>query len=112
MMNVTASSPVSNARASLEGAIAVFEELGASVWAEHARDELSRIGGRRSSKGELTPTERQLAALVAEGRSNKEVAAALFVTSKTVETRLSRIYAKLGIHSRGELARLIRASKL
>jgi len=82
------------------------------VWAEHARDELARIGGRRPSKGALTPTERQLAALVAEGRSNKEVAAALFVTPKTVETRLSRIYSKLGIHSRGELTRRVVEGKL
>jgi DNA-binding CsgD family transcriptional regulator len=97
---------------SLERAITVFEELGASVWAQHARNELARVGGRGPSKGELTPTERQLAALVAEGRSNKEVAAVLFVTPKTVETRLSRIYAKLGIHSRGELARRLAGSKL
>jgi DNA-binding NarL/FixJ family response regulator len=55
----------------------------------------------------LTPTEQRIAELVAEGRSNKEVAAAMFVTAKTVETNLSRIYAKLGIHSRTELARRI-----
>ncbi|MEO8289542.1 MAG: LuxR C-terminal-related transcriptional regulator, partial [Gaiellaceae bacterium] len=62
-------------------------------------------GGRSPSGGLLTPTEQRIAELVAEGRSNKEVAAALFVTAKTVETNLSRIYAKLGIHSRTELAR-------
>jgi DNA-binding NarL/FixJ family response regulator len=52
----------------------------------------------------LTPSERRIASLVAEGRSNKEVAGALVVTVKTVESHLSRIYAKLGIHSRAELA--------
>ena len=48
-----------------------------------------------------------MAELVVEGRSNKEVAAALFVTVKAVEANLSRIYTKLGIHSRTELAHLL-----
>jgi DNA-binding NarL/FixJ family response regulator len=52
----------------------------------------------------LTPTEQRVAALVAEGRSNKEVAATLFVTVKTVEANLTRIYPKLGVRSRAELA--------
>lgn len=101
-----------DARVSLELALAVFEELGASVWAETARGALARIGGRAPSGGKLTPTERKLAELVAEGRSNKEAAAELFVTPKTVETQLSRIYAKLGIHSRAELARHLGETKL
>jgi DNA-binding CsgD family transcriptional regulator len=101
-----------DARVSLERALAVFEELGASVWAENARGELARIGGRAPSGGELTASEWRLAELVAEGRSNKEAAAALFVTPKTVETKLSRIYSKLGIHSRAELARRLPESKL
>jgi DNA-binding CsgD family transcriptional regulator len=92
------------ARTTLEQALAVFEELGARLWAETARAELTRIGGRRAGGARLTPTERRLAELVAEGRSNKEVAAALFLTPKTVETKLSRMYTKLGIHSRTELA--------
>ncbi len=100
------------ARDSLSEALADFEALGAGLWAERARAELRRIGGRASSAGKLTPTERHLAELVAEGRSNKEAAAALFVTPKTVETQLSRIYAKLGIHSRAELARRLSESKL
>lgn len=52
----------------------------------------------------MTPTERQVASLVAEGLSNREVAARLFVTTKTVEAHLSKIYGKLGIRSRAELA--------
>jgi DNA-binding CsgD family transcriptional regulator len=100
-----------DARASLERAVALFEELKARVWAENARGELARLGGRAPS-GELTASERRLAELVANGRSNKEAAAALFVTPKTVETTLSRIYAKLGIHSRGELVRHLREMKL
>src|SRR6266511_130552 len=93
------------ARDSLDAALALFEELGAALWAEKARAELARIGGRAPASGQLTPTEQRVAALVAEGRSNKEVAAELVVTVKTVEANLSRIYAKLGVRSRTELAR-------
>jgi DNA-binding CsgD family transcriptional regulator len=100
------------ARTTLLEALAEFERLSTPLWAEKARAELARIGGRTRS-GDLTETERRLAELVAEGRSNKEVAAALFVTPKTVSTQLSRIYAKLGIHSRAELVRrLIEQSKV
>ena len=94
-----------DARRALEEAIAAFDSLGAAAFAARARSELERIGGRPPSKGGLTPTERQIAELVAEGRSNKEVAAALFVSVKTVEANLSRMYAKLGIRSRAGLAR-------
>ena len=58
----------------------------------------------------MTATERQLTALVAQGLSNKEIAAALFVTPKTVGTKLSRIYAKVGVHSRTELSRRLKAA--
>jgi len=94
-----------DARDRLEEAVASFDELGAAAFAGRARAELARIGGRRRSEGGLTATERQIAGLVAEGRSNKEVAAALFVTVKTVEANLSRVYAKLGLRSRADLAR-------
>lgn len=92
------------ARRTLDDARAVFEELGAVLWAEKAREALERIGGRTSGTGELTVTERRVAEQVAAGSSNKEAAAALFVTVKTVEANLSRVYAKLGIRSRSELA--------
>ena len=95
------------AREALEQALAIFEELGARLWADKARAELARIGGRPAATGELTPTERRIAALAAEGRSNKEIATALFVTPKTVGTQLSRIYRKVGVHSRTELARYL-----
>jgi DNA-binding CsgD family transcriptional regulator len=94
----------SAARATLEEAFASFEALGARLWAEKARIELTRIGGRAPSRGDLTPTEARVAGLVAEGRSNKEVAAALFVSVRTVEGHLGKIYAKLGVRSRAELA--------
>jgi DNA-binding CsgD family transcriptional regulator len=95
------------ARESLEASLAVFEELGARLWEERVRTELKRIAGRTPEGDVLTPTERRVAGLVAEGRPNKEVAATLFVSVKAVEANLTRIYAKLGVHSRTELARLL-----
>ena len=92
------------AREAIEQALAIFEECGAGGWAESARAELGRIGGRRREEG-LTAAERRVAALVAEGRTNREVAAALYLGERTVETHLSHIYAKLGVRSRTELAR-------
>ena len=91
------------ARDALTEALAAFEALGAPRWAEHARRGLARIGGRTTSGG-LTPTERRVAELVAAGRTNKEVAAALFVSVRAVEANLSRVYAKLAISSRTELS--------
>jgi DNA-binding CsgD family transcriptional regulator len=98
------------AREALQEALGVFERLGARLFAEQARLELGRIGGRAPATDRLTPTERRVAALVAEGRSTKEVAAMLFVSPKTVEGHLSRIYVKLGIHSRAALARELSAA--
>ncbi|HEX2112546.1 MAG TPA: helix-turn-helix transcriptional regulator [Gaiellaceae bacterium] len=92
------------ARATLEQALAAFERLGAPLWAEKARAELARIGGRAPARGALTESERRIAALVAQGRTNREVAAALFVTEHTVATALTRVYGKLGVRSRTELA--------
>ena len=92
------------ARDTLEQAVALFAGLPAPLWAVKAKGELARIGGRAPSRGELTPSERRIAALVAEGRSNREVAAALFLTEHTVETALTRIYRKLGVRSRSALA--------
>ncbi len=97
------------ARATLEDALARFETLGAPLWAEQARAELARIGGRAPSRGELTEAEQRIAALVGEGRTNREVAAALFVAERTVEAALTRVYSKLGVRSRSELAHLLAA---
>jgi DNA-binding CsgD family transcriptional regulator len=93
------------ARARLTEAIEVLEDLGAAGWAARAREELGRISGRGPGGNELTAAERQVAALVAEGLTNGEVAARLFVTVRTVETNLTRIYQKLGVRSRTELSR-------
>jgi DNA-binding CsgD family transcriptional regulator len=95
------------AREAIEAALAALEEMGAAGWAAKARAELGRIGGRTREEG-LTAAERRVAALVAEGRTNREVAAALFLGERTVETHLSHVYAKLGLRSRAELARTFR----
>ena len=89
---------------SLTEALAGFEALGATLWAGKARDELARIGGRPAVTGSLTESERQIADLVAAGRSNREVAEALFLSPKTVSANLARIYRKLGVSSRTEMA--------
>jgi DNA-binding CsgD family transcriptional regulator len=95
-----------DARAALTAAAEAFDTLGSPGWAEQARAELARVGGRkpREDASELTRTERQVAELAAAGRTNKEIAGALFVTTHTVEAHLSNVYAKLGIRSRTELA--------
>ena len=92
------------AREAIEAALEAFETLGAAGWAEKARAELGRIGGRTRSEG-LTAAEQRVAALVAEGRTNREVAATLFLAERTVASHLSHVYAKLGVRSRTELAR-------
>jgi len=99
----------SSARETLEAAAKLFEGLGAKLWAARARAELARIGGRQAVGDELTPSERQVADLVAEGRTNREVAAALVLSERTVEGHLSRIYAKLQVRSRTELAHRLTA---
>jgi DNA-binding CsgD family transcriptional regulator len=98
------------ARDAIEAALAGFEQLGAATWSERARSELGRIGGRTREEG-LTAAERRVAALVAEGRTNREVATALFLTENTVERHLSHAYAKLGVRSRTELARTFPADE-
>jgi DNA-binding CsgD family transcriptional regulator len=92
------------AREALGQALEIFDLLGAPLWAERAASELARIPGRVASTGELSETERRVAELVAEGLSNKEVAARLFVSVRTVEANLSSVYTKMGLRSRSELA--------
>jgi DNA-binding CsgD family transcriptional regulator len=92
------------AREALQQALEAFERLGAPIWAEKARAELGRIGGRAASPLELTPTERRVASLLADGLSNREIADRLFVSVRTVEGHLSSAYRKLGVRSRTELA--------
>jgi DNA-binding CsgD family transcriptional regulator len=93
-----------DARQALDGACAELERLGAPLWLERGRAELRRLGGRLPSDGGLTPSERRVAALVARGHTNREVAAELVLSEKTVESHLSQVYRKLGVRSRSELA--------
>lgn len=92
------------ARRTLERAVEIFERLGARLWAEKARAELRQISGRPSRSGVLTATEQSVAELVAAGHSNVEVARELVISPKTVEWNLSKIYKKLHVRSRAELA--------
>jgi DNA-binding CsgD family transcriptional regulator len=88
----------------LEEAARRFEEMPAPLHAARARKELDRIGGRPTTNGVLTDAERRVAELVALGRTNQEVAADLLLSPKTVEWNLSKIYKKLGVRGRAELA--------
>jgi DNA-binding CsgD family transcriptional regulator len=96
-----------DARTTLNEGLATFERIGAALWADRARAELSRISGRAPTPGALTPAEERVAALVAEGRTNREVAAALFLSERTVEGHLSRVFAKLGVRHRAEIPRAL-----
>ena len=93
------------ARASLEDARSIFAALGANLWVARAEAELERLGLRRGAGDDLTPGERRIAELAATGLTNRAVAAALFVSPKTVEASLTRVYRKLGISSRAQLGR-------
>jgi DNA-binding CsgD family transcriptional regulator len=95
------------ARATLELALEAFEGIGAALWGERAAAELKRISGRAATPGALTPAEERVAALVAEGKTNREVAAALFLSDRTVEGHLSRIFGKLGVRHRAEIASVL-----
>jgi DNA-binding CsgD family transcriptional regulator len=90
------------ARDTLEGALRTFRQLGAELWVSRVQAELARIGGRPAASG-LTPTEHRVAALIASGRTYREAAAELFISPKTVQWNLSKVYRKLGIRSRAEL---------
>lgn len=98
----------SDARPHLRAALEVFERLSAKPWADRAANELRASGetARRrvaSAASELTPQELQIARLVADGASNKQIAAQLFISARTVDYHLRKVFAKLGLSSRSEL---------
>ena len=104
------------AREHLRSAVELFDGLGAAPWSDHARRELRASGEsipRRdpTAPEKLTPQELQVALQVAEGKTNRDVAAALFLSPKTVEFHLTRVYRKLNIHSRAELVRLFSSER-
>jgi DNA-binding CsgD family transcriptional regulator len=101
-----------DARTYLRSALQTFDRLGARPWGNRARNELATTGETtrpepRNDLSELTPQELQMALIVGQGATNKEASAALFISPKTVEAHLHRIYVKLGIRSRTELAGLL-----
>jgi DNA-binding CsgD family transcriptional regulator len=108
------------ARAIFHRALGIFDGLGARPWAARATAELAASGvkDRRvmmaavgpNRLDELSPQEFQVARIAARGQNNNEVAAALFVSRKTVEAHLTRVYRKLGIRSRTELVRILLAN--
>jgi DNA-binding CsgD family transcriptional regulator len=97
------------ARAALVEAVAIFEALPAPRWHARAQAELDRTG-HRAPGARLSPTEQQVADLVVAGRTNREVAEALFMSPHTVEAHLTRIYQSLGVRGRTELAAALRAA--
>ncbi len=95
-----------DAAATLRDAISTFERLNTTLWAARTRSELARTEAvGLGQTGVLTPSERRVAELAASGMTNREVAAATFLSPKTVEFHLLHVYRKLGIHSRAELGR-------
>lgn len=93
-------------RATLTEALDAFEALGTPLWAQRARAEIGRASTSSTGRMGLTPSEHRVAELAASGMTTKDVAAALFISPKTVETNLARVYRKLGIKSRAELGRV------
>jgi len=96
-----------SAAATLREALEAFEAMGTPLWADRARAALARTNVTPRHDLGLTPSERRVAELAASGMTNRDVATALFISPKTVEANLVRIYRKLGIKTRAELGRLI-----
>ena len=98
-----------DARRALEAAAAAFASLESTGWEDRARAELSRVGARRprSDDAQLTPSERRVVELAVDGLANKQIASTLYVSVNTVEVHLVHAYAKLGVHSRTQLARAL-----
>jgi DNA-binding CsgD family transcriptional regulator len=91
------------AREALTTAAREFTELGAAAFAARAEAELARVGARVTAALDLTATEERVARLAAQGRTNRVIAETLFISPKTVEANLARVYRKLGIATRAEL---------
>jgi DNA-binding CsgD family transcriptional regulator len=95
------------ASATFREALHAFDEMGTPLWADRARAELARVNVAPSRDVGLTLSERRVAELAASGMTNRDVGAALFISPRTVEANLARIYRKLGIKSRAELGRIV-----
>ncbi|WP_280318970.1 AAA family ATPase [Nocardia wallacei] len=102
----------SQARTPLRAALAGFHSLGATLWAERARDELRAMGETVNSRAvgrmsALTPQELRIATAVSQGSTNRDIAAQLFLSHRTVDHHLRKIFRKTGVGSRAELTRLV-----
>ena len=98
------------AKKTLEQALAILEPVDAAIWVARARDELGRIGLRQASKtGGLTPAQQRVAELAAGGATNSEIAHTLYMSGRTVESHLTKIYSQLEIRSRAQLATALAA---
>jgi DNA-binding CsgD family transcriptional regulator len=94
----------SAAKRTLEEALATLGPLGARMWIDRAQDELNRIGLRRAARSDgLTPAQTRVAELLAAGMSNQEIASTLFMSTRSVESHLTKIYREFGVRSRGQL---------
>jgi DNA-binding CsgD family transcriptional regulator len=105
-----------DAREELGAACELFEGIGADAFADRARTELGATGRRLRTRAPgtaepLTPHERRIATLVGEGASNAEIAAQLFISPRTVEYHLAKVFRKLGIRSRAEVARALEENR-
>ncbi len=98
------------ARDALGAARDAFRATRSPLWAARADQELAGVGAAAAAPGELTPTEERVAGLAATGSTNREIADALLMSPKTVGHHLSRVYAKLGIRSRTQLAARVTAA--
>jgi DNA-binding NarL/FixJ family response regulator len=92
------------ARETLQQAAELFAEIGTPRWEQRARAEAARIGSRAAPRGRLTTMEEKIAELAAAGHTNAEIAAELHVSPRTVQWNLSKVYKKLSVRSRTELA--------
>ena len=100
------------AKQTLEQALAILEPLGAEIWAAKARDERGRIGLRRAIAGEgLTPAQQRVAELAAAGLSNREIASTLYMSQRSVEAHLTKIYREFGVRSRAQLVAALSADR-
>ena len=99
------------AKQTLERALSMFEPMGAQMWVDRARDELSRIGLRRPTVSDgLTPAQTRVAELVVDGLSNREIASTLYMSPRSVEAHLTKIYREYGVRSRAQLVAALSAA--
>jgi DNA-binding CsgD family transcriptional regulator len=100
------------AKESLERALAMFEQMGAPMWAARARDELARVGLRRPRVSEgLTPAQTRVAELVLAGLSNREIASTLYMSQRSVEAHLTKVYREFGVRTRAQLVASMSAAQ-